>query len=215
MVEASTVICIDVMNFAQRLVALRKQRGLTQQALADRVGIHVSNIRRYEAASSQPTLDVLRNVALALATSADSLSSTRTSGVPTTTCACSSRPPASSMTTRRRPSRPSLRASSSATTPGGGPARRSCRSRLLTLFVEYWLEPRLHKETFYSLLVAAGPVNRENKRPDPETRSVGRNTTPIFGPKYETVYGTDAIMGEVDSFYVGCSDHSGMKEVND
>lgn len=48
MVEASTVICIDVMNFAQRLVALRKQRGLTQQALADRVGIYVSNIRRWE-----------------------------------------------------------------------------------------------------------------------------------------------------------------------
>lgn len=61
------------MNFAQRLVALRKERGLTQQALADRVGIHVSNIRRYEAGTSQPTLDVLRNVALALATSADSL----------------------------------------------------------------------------------------------------------------------------------------------
>jgi transcriptional regulator with XRE-family HTH domain len=73
MVEANTVIPIDVMNFAQRLVALRKERGLTQQALADRVGIHVSNIRRYEAASSQPTLDVLRNVAIALATSADSL----------------------------------------------------------------------------------------------------------------------------------------------
>ena len=73
MVEASTVICIDAMNFAQRLVALRKQRGLTQQALADRVGIHVSNIRRYEAGTSQPTLDVLRNLALALSTSADSL----------------------------------------------------------------------------------------------------------------------------------------------
>ncbi len=73
MVETSTVVPIDIMNFAQRLVALRKERGLTQQALADRVGIHVSNIRRYEAASSQPTLDVLRNVALALNTSADSL----------------------------------------------------------------------------------------------------------------------------------------------
>lgn len=72
-VDASTVIPIDAMDFAQRLVALRKQRGLTQQALADRVGIHVSNIRRYEAGNSQPTLDVLRNLALALTTSADSL----------------------------------------------------------------------------------------------------------------------------------------------
>ncbi len=73
MVQASTVIPLDTMDFAQRLVALRKERVLTQQALADRVGIHVSNIRRYEAGTSQPTLDVLRNVALALATSADSL----------------------------------------------------------------------------------------------------------------------------------------------
>jgi|GEM_PF-6151715 hypothetical protein len=32
--------------------------------MADRLGIHVFNIRRYEAASSQPTLDVLRNVGL-------------------------------------------------------------------------------------------------------------------------------------------------------
>lgn len=73
MVGDSTVVPIDLMNFAQRLVALRKQRGLTQQALADRVGIHVSNVRRYEAGNSQPTLDVLRNVALALNSSADSL----------------------------------------------------------------------------------------------------------------------------------------------
>jgi transcriptional regulator with XRE-family HTH domain len=73
MVDTSTVIPIDLMNFAQRLVALRKQRNLTQAALAERVGIHVSNIRRYEAGNSQPTLDVLRNLALALSTSADSL----------------------------------------------------------------------------------------------------------------------------------------------
>lgn len=72
MVEASTLLLLD-MDFAQRLVALRKERGLTQQALAGRVGIHVSNIRRYEAGTSQPTLDVLRNLALALTTSADSL----------------------------------------------------------------------------------------------------------------------------------------------
>jgi transcriptional regulator with XRE-family HTH domain len=73
MVDTSTVVPIDIMDFAQRLVALRKQRSLTQQALADRVGIHVSNVRRYEAGTSQPTLDVLRNLALALSTSADSL----------------------------------------------------------------------------------------------------------------------------------------------
>ncbi|MGH9182722.1 MAG: helix-turn-helix domain-containing protein [Acidimicrobiales bacterium] len=61
------------MDLAQRLADRRHGAGLTQQALADRVGIHVSNIRRYEAGTSQPTLDVLRNLALALNCSADSL----------------------------------------------------------------------------------------------------------------------------------------------
>jgi transcriptional regulator with XRE-family HTH domain len=46
---------------------------MTQQALASRSGAHVTQIRRYEAGTSAPTLDVLRNLALALNTSADSL----------------------------------------------------------------------------------------------------------------------------------------------
>lgn len=33
-------------NFATRLAGIRKQRGLTQQALADRSGAHVTQIRR-------------------------------------------------------------------------------------------------------------------------------------------------------------------------
>ncbi|UJP39145.1 helix-turn-helix domain-containing protein [Cellulomonas palmilytica] len=61
------------MDFAHRLAAVRKQRGLTQQALADTVGIHVTQIRRYEAGTSQPTLDVLRALAVALSVSTDAL----------------------------------------------------------------------------------------------------------------------------------------------
>ena len=64
---------MTVTSFGERLAALRKERGLTQQAVADASGAHVTQIRRYEAGSSQPTLDVLRNLALALNTSADSL----------------------------------------------------------------------------------------------------------------------------------------------
>jgi transcriptional regulator with XRE-family HTH domain len=63
----------DLMGFAERLAAARHERGLTQQALADRVGVNVSQIRRYEAGTSAPTLDVLRNLALALAVTTDSL----------------------------------------------------------------------------------------------------------------------------------------------
>ena len=61
------------MDFPQRLATLRKQRALTQQALADHVGVHVSQIRRYEGGDSTPTLDVLRKLAIALSVSADTL----------------------------------------------------------------------------------------------------------------------------------------------
>lgn len=61
------------MSFATRLATLRKQRGLTQPALAEQIGVHVSQLRRYEAGTSQPTLDVLRKMALALNISADVL----------------------------------------------------------------------------------------------------------------------------------------------
>jgi len=60
-------------DFAQRLAAIRKEKGLTQQQLSDRVGVHVQQLKRYEAGSSQPTLDVIRNLAVALGTSADRL----------------------------------------------------------------------------------------------------------------------------------------------
>ena len=61
------------MDFPERLTHLRKERNLTQQALADKVGVTVLQIRRYEAGSSQPTLDVIRRLAIALSVSADML----------------------------------------------------------------------------------------------------------------------------------------------
>lgn len=70
---SDNVIPFTDMDFADRLVALRKERGLTQRALAELVGVHVSNIRRYEAGTNQPTLDVMRNLAIALSVSADAL----------------------------------------------------------------------------------------------------------------------------------------------
>ena len=53
----------------QHLAELRRQRNLAQQALADRIGAHVVLLRRYEAGSSQPTLDVIRRLAVALSVS--------------------------------------------------------------------------------------------------------------------------------------------------
>jgi len=61
------------LRFHERLVSLRKERGLTQQALAEMVGMHISQIRRYESSQSQPTLDAIRKLAIALSVSADML----------------------------------------------------------------------------------------------------------------------------------------------
>jgi len=61
------------MNFSERLVGFRKEKRLTQQALADRVGIHVIQIHRYESGTSQPSLEVIKKLALALSVTTDSL----------------------------------------------------------------------------------------------------------------------------------------------
>ena len=61
------------MQFPERMAALRKDKSLTQQALADRVGVHLTQIQRYESGAVQPTLDVIRRLAIALSVSADLL----------------------------------------------------------------------------------------------------------------------------------------------
>jgi transcriptional regulator with XRE-family HTH domain len=53
-------------DFPERIAAFRRDRGLTQQALADVVGMGITQIKRYEVGASQPTLDVIRNPAKAL-----------------------------------------------------------------------------------------------------------------------------------------------------
>ena len=64
---------ISAAEFPQRLAELRKQHSLTQQQLADRISMHVVQLRRYEAGTSQPTLDVIRKLSTALQVSADML----------------------------------------------------------------------------------------------------------------------------------------------
>ena len=61
------------MSFADRLTALRHSLNLTQTAMAEATGIHLSQIKRYESGHTQPSLDILRKIALALHVSADVL----------------------------------------------------------------------------------------------------------------------------------------------
>lgn len=61
------------MSIAANLVRLRKTQGLTQHELADLAGLHVNQVRRYEAGNAQPSLDGLKKIALALHISLDEL----------------------------------------------------------------------------------------------------------------------------------------------
>ena len=69
----TTIKWLLPMEFVKRLVALRKQRGLTQQALADGIELHVNQIKRYEAGTAQPTLETLVRLARELHTTLDDL----------------------------------------------------------------------------------------------------------------------------------------------
>ncbi|MBD8528201.1 helix-turn-helix transcriptional regulator [Pseudoxanthomonas sp. CAU 1598] len=61
------------MHFPKRLAEIRKERGLTQQLMADQAGVHVSQYKRYESGNSQPTIEVFQRIVLALNVSADAL----------------------------------------------------------------------------------------------------------------------------------------------
>ncbi|MGA2037619.1 MAG: RstR family transcriptional repressor [Acidimicrobiales bacterium] len=61
------------MEFSERLSALRAERGLSQSELAERAGVHLSQLGRYENGLSSPTLEVLRRLCVGLGISADRL----------------------------------------------------------------------------------------------------------------------------------------------
>jgi len=61
------------MSLPTRLITLRKENSMTQQAMADAVGIHVNSLKKYEAGQAQPSLDVLKKIAKAMHVSTDFL----------------------------------------------------------------------------------------------------------------------------------------------
>ncbi len=59
------------MSLSARLIQLRRERDWTQQDVADQVGLHVNQIKRYEAGSAQPSLEGLKKIAKAFSVSTD------------------------------------------------------------------------------------------------------------------------------------------------
>jgi transcriptional regulator with XRE-family HTH domain len=64
-----------IMEFKDRSKQARTKRGLSQSELASTIGVHVTNISRYERGENRPTSDVLSKLANALGTTVDFLMS--------------------------------------------------------------------------------------------------------------------------------------------
>jgi len=59
------------MSFSKRFIQLRKERNLTQQQMADTVGIHITQVKRYEAEQAQPSVELLKKIATAFNVTTD------------------------------------------------------------------------------------------------------------------------------------------------
>lgn len=70
---ATSISWLARMTIATRIAGIRKQKGLTQQALADAIGLHVTQVKRYESGSSQPSLEALKKIAKTFRVTTDSL----------------------------------------------------------------------------------------------------------------------------------------------
>lgn len=69
------------MSFGKNLSKFRKEKGLTQEDLVNKSGVAISQIRRYEADKSSPTLEVIRKIAKTLGVSLDELVFDKATGV--------------------------------------------------------------------------------------------------------------------------------------
>ena len=66
-----TLMMFITMSFSKRFIQLRKERTLTQQQMADTVGIHITQVKRYEAGQAQPSVELLKKIATAFNVTTD------------------------------------------------------------------------------------------------------------------------------------------------
>ena len=70
---ATLIRTLLIMSLAKRLITLRKEKGLTQQQMADVLSVHVNSLKKYEAGQAQPSLDAIKKIAIGLHVSTDFL----------------------------------------------------------------------------------------------------------------------------------------------
>ena len=65
------LLAFIAMAFSRRFIQLRKDHHLTQQEMADKVGMHITQVRRYEADQAQPSIEILKKISVAFNVTAD------------------------------------------------------------------------------------------------------------------------------------------------
>lgn len=61
------------MSFAERLKKLRKKKGLSQNELAEAIGVHFTQVSRYERGETKPNAEAMTKLARALDATVDYL----------------------------------------------------------------------------------------------------------------------------------------------
>ena len=65
------LLAFITMTFSKQFLQLRKDHKLTQQEMADRCGMHITQVRRYEAEQAQPSIEILKKIAVAFNVTTD------------------------------------------------------------------------------------------------------------------------------------------------
>lgn len=71
--KKSAPVHVDAESFPERMRQLRRNKNLSQSELAEQVGVHFTQIGRYERGDSQPSAEVFARIATALGVSTDYL----------------------------------------------------------------------------------------------------------------------------------------------
>jgi len=64
---------LDMKNFGSNLKQFRSEKGLSQEVFATQIGVHVTNLSKYERSKSIPSLEIAEKMAIALDISLDEL----------------------------------------------------------------------------------------------------------------------------------------------